>query len=373
MKTLIKHFTLIIFFAGISLSSFGQVPDGFNYQAVVRDAGGALVTNSTITVKLEIHESTPTGTVTYDETHFLNTNEYGLFSLVVGTGTAGTGNFSTIDWANNDLFLEVSVNTGSGLTEMGTTQLMSVPYSFSANTAEKATNMELDELTNVSSTSPTNGQVLKWNGTQWTPAADNAGSSSTSVWNQSGTNISYTDGNIGLGTATPSHPLHIIESGAPNTISIEVGTPNNGKDLLEMIVDPATTANAQFIELQRGSSIVAAINTDGSAKFKSVEFEDGTVQETAAIGPIAFGFIQNAAITSGSGNYTVLWNSTYNRYEITIAGESYFWSNYTTVVTPAGSVVKSVTTGSIGGKLVVQLFNASGSPIQNYFQFVTYK
>jgi len=32
---------------------------------------------------------------------------------------------------------------------------------------------QLSDATNVSNTIPTNGQVLKWNGTRWAPGTDN--------------------------------------------------------------------------------------------------------------------------------------------------------------------------------------------------------
>ncbi len=62
-----------------------------------------------------------------------------------------------------------------------------------------------------SSTSPTSGQVLKWNGTEWAPAADNNTTydGSETIIN-SGTNVTVT------GSGTSSSP-YIINSTAPNT------------------------------------------------------------------------------------------------------------------------------------------------------------
>jgi uncharacterized protein (TIGR02145 family) len=64
---------------------------------------------------------------------------------VVGQGTATTGTFSSINWANGSYFLGIELNTGSGYVAMGTTQLLSVPYALYANSAgnSQATNPNL--------------------------------------------------------------------------------------------------------------------------------------------------------------------------------------------------------------------------------------
>jgi endosialidase-like protein/trimeric autotransporter adhesin len=61
----------------------------------------------------------------------------------------------------------------------------------------------------LSSTSPASGQVLKWNGTEWVPNTDDVG---TSLWNQSGSNIYYNNGDVGIGTTSPNSKLHIHQN-----------------------------------------------------------------------------------------------------------------------------------------------------------------
>jgi len=182
-------------------------------------------------------------------------------------------------------------------------------------------------------------------------------------------------GDIGIGTI-PSHRLHIIDNPSiSNTISIEADVaPPSSRDILEIIVDKATGDDAQFIELERGNKIVAAVNTDGSAEFKSVEFPDGTLLESAPIGPIAYGFIRSdAEISSGSNNFSAVWNAINNRYEITIDDENYFYRSYSSLVTPVTSSIDRVNTSSVSGKLLIKLYDSSGSNIQGEFQFVTFK
>ncbi len=52
----------------------------------------------------------------------------------------------------------------------------------------------------VSGTAPSNGQVLKWNGTAWAPDTDLR----DAFWQASGSNIFYNAGNVGIGTSSPA-------------------------------------------------------------------------------------------------------------------------------------------------------------------------
>jgi uncharacterized protein (TIGR02145 family) len=70
--------------------------------------------------------------VVYEETHATSTNAQGLVSLNVGGGTAVTGTFGGIQWGTGSKFLQVLMNAGNGLVDLGTQQMMSVPYALYA-------------------------------------------------------------------------------------------------------------------------------------------------------------------------------------------------------------------------------------------------
>jgi hypothetical protein len=117
-----------------SPSTFGQVPQGFNYQAIARDGDGNLITTPfEIRIKIQNFEA---DTVFWNEQHSVTPNEYGLISFIVGKGTPLAGRycqkFEDIDWTSRPRFIKTMANTGSGYVVMGITKIMSVPYSLVA-------------------------------------------------------------------------------------------------------------------------------------------------------------------------------------------------------------------------------------------------
>ena len=121
----------------IALSSFGQAPEGFKYQAVVRDAGNFILTNQAVGMQMTIQQGAIGGTTVYQETFAPTTNNYGLVNLEIGNGTVVSGDFTTIDWSAGPYYIEtaVDVNGGTSYDVMGTSQLMSVPYALYAKTS----------------------------------------------------------------------------------------------------------------------------------------------------------------------------------------------------------------------------------------------
>lgn len=125
----------IALFSMVSLQA--QAPQGFSYQTVVRNANGTTVNSQSVSFRFTLLQGSQTGTAVYVETHTQTTNDFGLASLSIGTGTAVTGTFSSIDWSQGPYFLKVEADPagGSSYIDMSTTQLLSVPYALYAETA----------------------------------------------------------------------------------------------------------------------------------------------------------------------------------------------------------------------------------------------
>jgi hypothetical protein len=129
----------ILLFVTVTLNVFSQSPEKMSYQAIIRAQDNSLVANSNISLKIIVHQGTVSGTKVYEETHYVSTNNNGLVSLQIGTGSIITGSFSAIAWVNGPYFIETQVDVAGGANYniIGVTQLLSVPYALHAKTAER--------------------------------------------------------------------------------------------------------------------------------------------------------------------------------------------------------------------------------------------
>ncbi|MBK7761886.1 MAG: hypothetical protein IPI46_00750 [Bacteroidetes bacterium] len=179
-------FTFLSIFAYslMSISARCQAPQSIPYQAVARNASGDLLASQNISLRFSVRNANATGTIVYQETQTATTNSLGLFSVNLGQGTPTIGTVSAIDWANGSKFIQVELdpNGGTSYTNMGTTQLMSVPYAL------------------------------------------NAASSNDNKWLSNGNNISNANsGNVGIGINAPGAILHVNDvNGIQNAPSADL-------------------------------------------------------------------------------------------------------------------------------------------------------
>ncbi|RXG12878.1 hypothetical protein DSM03_10823 [Leeuwenhoekiella aestuarii] len=125
----------------IPVESYSQTPEKLSYQAIVRDSENNLIIASEVAIKIDILSGSPEGNSLYQETHYTTTNENGLVTLEIGTGTISWGGFDTIDWGADSHFIKTQIDpTGTGnYTLTGVTELLSVPYALYAKQAETIT------------------------------------------------------------------------------------------------------------------------------------------------------------------------------------------------------------------------------------------
>ncbi len=149
----------------------GIVPNAMNYQAVARNASGNILANQIVGIRLTI-ENGSGGSALYSERQTPTTNQFGLFTLKIGSGTVLSGVYNNIVWANGSQWLKVEMDPsgGTSYTPMGESELLSVPFA------------------NFASVSGDN---------HWTAAGGNIYNSNT--------------GNVGIGTTTPLKKIHAEE------------------------------------------------------------------------------------------------------------------------------------------------------------------
>ena len=182
-----KKLNLIILFC-LALSTFTQAqipPQAFNYSAVARNVSGVPIANSTIGIQISILKTSTVGPAQYSENHFVNTDAYGLFNLIIGAGAVQSGSMSTINWSADNYYLKVGMDAtgGTNFLTMGTTQLLSVPYALHAATADSIIGGSLgfsgnyNDLTNqpisINSISQNGDTLLLSNGQVFTTINDN--------------------------------------------------------------------------------------------------------------------------------------------------------------------------------------------------------
>ena len=259
----------------------------------------------TLDVRIGIYSGVGGSALEYEETHSVTTNQFGMFNLKIGEGTVSSGVFGNVDWAGDEHHLKVEIDAGSGYVDLGTSQLVTVPYAFHANTSDVATDMVLDDLMDVAAPSPSSGDVLSWDGSNWTTAAD-----PTSPWSTSGSNIYYNTGYVGIATTTPGAGLELSSAaGYGSAVSLK----NTGGGLewrltswtdgtLRLVKTSGTTFSAMVVEPIEGKIGIGTSTPDQqlhvhtSSGISYIRVSDNT---TGAASGLRMGM-------SGSGNAYII-------------------------------------------------------------------
>jgi hypothetical protein len=123
----------------LSFTGFAQAPNLLNYQGVARNAVGNPLPNQSMKLRLSIHDLLPSGAVVYSEIRQITTNLGGLFSAQIGSAGASssTGTLGGVNWVVGNKFLQVELDptSNNNYIDLGTVQLVSVPYAFGAGSA----------------------------------------------------------------------------------------------------------------------------------------------------------------------------------------------------------------------------------------------
>ncbi|TWO32035.1 hypothetical protein E1J38_011710 [Seonamhaeicola sediminis] len=142
----------VILILTLALSTLTFAQKGINYKALIKDDSNNVLSNQNITIEFSILEGPAAdfSSVVYAETHSATTDANGIVIVNIGEGnplSGFDGEYENIDWGNffASHFLKVQIDTGSGLTDMGTTEFKAVPYALYAQNSNTSGLEILDE------------------------------------------------------------------------------------------------------------------------------------------------------------------------------------------------------------------------------------
>jgi len=255
-----KKFTTTLLFTLSVMFTFAQSPQKMTYQAVVRDAGDVLVSNTPIGMQISILQTTPTGVAVYIETQVPTTNINGLATIEIGNGTVVAGNFSTIDWSAGPYYLKTETDPTGGTVYSisATSQLLSVPYALYAENSGNGFSGDYNDLTNTPP--PVTANTL-----------DGA----------------YDEGGAGAGRiiTADSGPVE-INSGIASQAALSASHSGNGVSILADNSSTATTFPTIQASTASTSNLVSAVigNSTGAAWGVSGQVTSAASAEAAVYG-----------------------------------------------------------------------------------------
>lgn len=138
-----------------SLLANAQVPLQFNFQAAARYKSGEIMSEKDIKVRINIRNEGSTGKAEYTEVRSVHTNLFGMFTIAIGSKDAVfySGSLKDVQWGNGKKYLQIEVdpNGRENYIDLGTTQLMSVPFAlFSLETASKSNTINISASNGLS-------------------------------------------------------------------------------------------------------------------------------------------------------------------------------------------------------------------------------
>jgi uncharacterized protein (TIGR02145 family) len=115
---------ILVVLMSVSLWGWSQVPGLIPYQGVARNGEGLPLADSTLNGRFSIRSGSIAGPIIWQEEQWVTTSNLGLFTAQLGLNVPLT----SVNWAVATKYLQIELNTGQGFVDLGTTQLLSVPY-----------------------------------------------------------------------------------------------------------------------------------------------------------------------------------------------------------------------------------------------------
>lgn len=117
----------------LSVTTYAQT-DAIDFQTIITDRQDLPIKSADLDILVDVIEATPTGDITYTETHKVKTGINGELSLEIGNGLPDNSTFSDINWEVPN-YIALSLRPQGSTTFLannGIVELLSVPYAIFA-------------------------------------------------------------------------------------------------------------------------------------------------------------------------------------------------------------------------------------------------
>jgi hypothetical protein len=277
-----------------------QSPSRINYQGIARSTAGSPLANQNISLRITIRNNSATGATIYQETHSTTTNNNGLFNVMIGGGVSTNGPISNLPWSTGNKFVQVEIDPTGGVSyvNIGTSQLVTVPYSFHSSAVPLALNGNILSAGANSVTLPSATSYTAGTGITISPTLVLSAQNTTNLWN-----ANQIQGNA-VSTNAPSTGQVLVWSGSawvPNNLTSGSGTFSGTTNTLSKFTGSSSLGNSQVED--DGTSVGIGVTTLNSGKKFQVNTSSGTAisGNTASGGTAVEGIVTGT--TAGIGGY----------------------------------------------------------------------
>jgi len=413
-----KKVTSLLIAVLTSLAMMAQAPQSFKYQTVARNNAGDVLVSQNISFRMSIVQGELPGTVVYTETHAATTNAFGVTTLEIGHGTPIAGSFASINWSTTPIFLKTEIDPagGSAFVEMGTSELLSVPYALYAENTANNDDADADPSNELQTISKDGQTVTLSNGggsfTDEVNDADPDPANELQSLTQNGLEVSLSQGggtiNVADNDNDPANELQqITKVGSAVTLSQGGGSFNDenttytaGSGLQLSGTTFSNTAPDQTVSITPGTGITKSgvypnftiansmpdqtvTITPGTGITKSGTYPNFTIGNSMPDQTVTIGATGDAIVTGTYPNFTINANPTnelqtlsqnglevslsQNGGTINVADNDNDFSNELQTLSKEGNVVSL---SQNGGSFVDEVDDADADPV-NELQTVT--
>ncbi len=141
----------------------------------------------------------------------------------------------------------------------------------------------------------------------------------------------------------------------------------------EVFVSPDLTVGGTVSASQELRSEFDTVVGDDLEVGDDIVKDYGTNEFFRAV-PSAYGAVgSSGSLVSGTPNVSVVWNSALGRYEIDFSDLSFSINSKTAVVSPvSGTTPRIATVTSVGGMMIVYIYDLNGNQFQSRFNFIVF-